>query len=193
MNAIKQYLKIYQNGISLDLISAILNEYKNCDDWMPTGIKHNDGNIYVDKSFRDTETILLSRQDVLSKNQTTRTQIDGLIFEALTAAINNYIVEMKLQNLLHISKDTGYELLKYKTGGFFKEHTDSFDGNSRILSCSIALNDDYDGGEWSFFGGAEKFKAPAGSITIFPSNFMFPHEIQKVTSGIRYSIVTWFN
>ena len=30
-----------------------------------------------------------------------------------------------------------------------------------------------------------------GSAVVFPSNFMFPHEVEKVTSGVRYSIMTW--
>jgi predicted 2-oxoglutarate/Fe(II)-dependent dioxygenase YbiX len=26
---------------------------------------------------------------------------------------------------------------------------------------------------------------------LFPSSFMFPHEILEVTSGTRYAVVTW--
>lgn len=193
MNTTKQYLKTYENAISQELIDAIFREYKMADDWMPTGVKNSDGNEYVDKAFRDTDTILLSRPDVMSRNKETRQQIDSEIFAALATVIDRYMTEINARTLLSISQDTGYELLRYKTGGFFKEHTDAFDGINRVLSCSIALNDDYTGGEWSFFEGKERFKAPAGSIIVFPSNFMFPHEIQTVTSGERYSVVTWFN
>jgi len=34
-------------------------------------------------------------------------------------------------------------------------------------------------------------KPKKGSVIIFPSNFMFPHYVKKVTKGERYSIITW--
>ena len=30
-----------------------------------------------------------------------------------------------------------------------------------------------------------------GSAIVFPSNFMFDHEVKKVTKGNRYSVMTW--
>mgnify|MGYP001213588018 CR=1 FL=1 len=30
-----------------------------------------------------------------------------------------------------------------------------------------------------------------GDVVIFPSNFMYPHRVEKVTKGTRYSFVTW--
>ena len=34
-------------------------------------------------------------------------------------------------------------------------------------------------------------KLGKGSIVFFPSNFMYPHGIQPITKGTRYSIVSW--
>ena len=34
-------------------------------------------------------------------------------------------------------------------------------------------------------------KKKLGQHIIFPSNFMFPHEVKKVTNGERWSVVTW--
>ena len=34
-------------------------------------------------------------------------------------------------------------------------------------------------------------KMGKGDIIIFPANFMYPHRITPITSGVRYSIVTW--
>jgi predicted 2-oxoglutarate/Fe(II)-dependent dioxygenase YbiX len=62
----------------------------------------------------------------------------------------------------------------------------------RSVSCSFALNDDYEGGEFAFFDRELKYKLKKGSILLFPSSFMYPHEIMPVTKGTRYSIVTWF-
>ena len=37
----------------------------------------------------------------------------------------------------------------------------------------------------------KRCKLNKGSIVFFPSNFMYPHGIEKITEGTRYSIVAW--
>ena len=32
---------------------------------------------------------------------------------------------------------------------------------------------------------------PPGAVLIFPSNFMYPHKVEPVTKGTRYSYVSW--
>jgi len=107
------------------------------------------------------------------------------------------------------------QLGKYKNSDLYEWHTDGpsdtmgvyikpenklMDGNVRKLSMSILLNDEFEGGEFQFstlcpkgdnviistpkeFGGI-------GSVIVFPS--FLTHRVKKVTSGIRYSLVTWF-
>jgi hypothetical protein len=68
-----------------------------------------------------------------------------------------------------------------------------FDGQRKgvpVLTVLGALNDDYEGGELMMFGD-QKVHLPAGSVVVFPSNFMYPHEVKPVKSGIRYSYVAW--
>ena len=43
-----------------------------------------------------------------------------------------------------------------------------------------------------FFNEKLKYNLKKGSVLMFPSNFMYPHEILEVTKGTRYSIITWF-
>ena len=38
----------------------------------------------------------------------------------------------------------------------------------------------------------EAYKLEKGDALMFPSNFMYPHEVMPVTKGTRYSIITWF-
>ena len=65
----------------------------------------------------------------------------------------------------------------------------------RTLSAIVLLNNDYKGGELCF-------KDPDGSndnviltksnrIIVWPSTFLYPHEVKPVTEGVRYSIVSW--
>jgi predicted 2-oxoglutarate/Fe(II)-dependent dioxygenase YbiX len=46
------------------------------------------------------------------------------------------------------------------------------------------------GGELIFFGDT-KYDFGAGDVLVFPSNFMFPHSVDTVTEGERYSFVSW--
>ena len=82
--------------------------------------------------------------------------------------------------------------MRYSENGYYSLHTDSYKDIPRSVSCSFNLNDDYEGGEFAFFGGEMMIRAPKGSAIVFPSNFMYPHEIMEVKKGTRYSIVTWF-
>ena len=87
------------------------------------------------------------------------------------------------------------DLLKYSTGGKYKIHTDHFTNAPRHLRIIINLNDDYEGGDLIFTDQKEqevkRLKLSKGSIVFFPSNFLYPHSIQPITKGTRYSIVAW--
>jgi predicted 2-oxoglutarate/Fe(II)-dependent dioxygenase YbiX len=87
------------------------------------------------------------------------------------------------------------DLLKYSPGGKYEIHTDHFTTSTRALSVIINLNDGYEGGDLIFTDQKEKeikrLKLGKGSIVFFPSNFMYPHSIEPITKGTRYSIVSW--
>jgi len=87
------------------------------------------------------------------------------------------------------------DLLKYSVGGKYNVHTDNFTGLNRHLSIIMNLNDDYKGGDLIFadqkLNEIKRLKLGKGSIVFFPSNFMYPHGIQPITKGTRYSIVAW--
>ena len=57
------------------------------------------------------------------------------------------------------------------------------------VSVLLFLNDDYEGGE--FVVADETYVTKKGSSLIFPSNFMFPHEVKPITNGTRWSVITW--
>lgn len=131
----------------------------------------------------------LSKSHRIFKNPEYRRKLDTNIFVCVSKALQYYTDDFEN---LNIQSDTGYDLLQYNEGQFYEEHIDSFKQQNRTLSCSLMLNDDYEGGEFSFFKRKLKFKLKKGSVIMFPSNFMFPHEILPVEKGTRYSIVTWF-
>ena len=93
------------------------------------------------------------------------------------------------------SKINQIDLLKYSPGGKYEIHTDHYTNTPRHLSIIINLNDDYEGGDLVFTDQKKKeikrLKLSKGSVVFFPSNFMYPHGIQPITKGTRYSIVSW--
>jgi hypothetical protein len=87
------------------------------------------------------------------------------------------------------------EILKYDVGGMYTEHIDQdthwSEGNIRMLSVICGLNDDYCGGEISFFNNTHRIRIKKGDILVFPSSFMFPHQVHSVVEGVRYTAVSW--
>lgn len=81
---------------------------------------------------------------------------------------------------------------------FYGQHMDCTLGiphktASRKLSITIQLSDgaDYTGGDLNLYQGREPAVAPRGKgqLVCFPSYVL--HEVTPVTSGTRYSLVTW--
>ena len=93
---------------------------------------------------------------------------------------------------------------KYSKGCFYDYHADGdgvtvydspenkwLNNKTRKLSMSIFLNDNYEGGEFTFFGDdEEKSIKGKGTIIVFPSYIY--HCVEEVTKGNRYSLVVWF-
>ena len=85
-----------------------------------------------------------------------------------------------------------YEYNNYKAG--YEFHVDH--GSmvpERSLSISVCLNNKFMGGEFVFDlpEGQAQYAQNIGDAIVFPSNFMFPHQVKKITSGTRYSLIGW--
>jgi len=184
MKTLLDHIVIIENAVTYALCDAVLNEYKNCADWIPaiTAEGRSDAQ-------RQCSNIGISFKQIIEKNQKIRKDLDSYLYVSAANAIKQY---REKYPKCGIKEDTGYDLLKYEVGQFYTTHTDSFKDRPRAVSCSFALNDDYEGGEFAFFDRELVYKLKKGDALMFPSNFMYPHEIMPVTSGIRYSIVTWF-
>ena len=85
---------------------------------------------------------------------------------------------------------------KYEVGNTMREHYDHirslFDGKIKgipIISIVANLNEDYEGAE--FYCRGKEINLKTGDILLFPSNFMYPHEVKETKKGTRYSFVSW--
>jgi len=181
---LEDFVQVFDNVLSPENCNLILNEYKNTSEWEDT--RTGDGK--VTKNTRNCMEIPISYQHILEQNFDVRKNLDNIVFESVSKVINTY---NEIVPTFHIDIDTGYHLLRYKEGEFYTQHTDSFKQQQRSLSCSIQLNEDYEGGEFALFDREMMIRTSPGSAIVFPSNFMYPHEIMPVIKGTRYSIITW--
>jgi predicted 2-oxoglutarate/Fe(II)-dependent dioxygenase YbiX len=185
MVSLKDFIVVHENIMPHSLCDDVLSEYVNSDEWQTSKIEHNQ----VNQGIRNCSDIGMSLAGVINKNAFARQKLDNEVFQYAATALQKY---REIHGKCVVKKDTGYDLLRYQEGQFYTSHTDSFAEDPREISCSFALNDNFDGGEFAFFSQELKYKIPKGAALMFPSNFMYPHEVIKVTKGTRYSIVTWF-
>jgi predicted 2-oxoglutarate/Fe(II)-dependent dioxygenase YbiX len=164
-------------------------------------IKNLDNNKWEEHLWFDPKSKKLiqeNKKELLVQHTTD--EFDKIVFGNLLDAI-------KLYNQTYASKDnykcsqlfTSVSKIrwnKYLTGACIDEHYDHihsiFDGTRRgipVVSIVGLLNDDFKGG--NFIIAKKKIKLKAGDIIMFPSCFMYPHEVTEVTSGNRYSFVSW--
>ena len=183
---LNDYIRVYEDIFTPDECKMILDEYMDSDHWKSATVSSHS---VANTSVRNCDIIGISTPDTINKNRLHRVMIDKTIFKGVDKAAQRYMREFPN---CFLKSDSGYDLLRYKTGGYYRQHTDSFKEQPRTLALSINLNDDYLGGNLAFFDQETQIRGGAGSVVLFPANFMYPHEITDVTEGTRYSIVTWF-
>ncbi len=117
--------------------------------------------------------------------------------DAVTKVAKKYTVKMKSfhDRDFVVQKTTDFRLNKYDVGGYMSRHCDNIHHSHGQTfgypqaSVLLFLNDNFKGGE--FLVSEEQPTIKTGEALIFPSNFMFPHEVKKITQGTRWSIVSW--
>ena len=121
--------------------------------------------------------------------------LQDLLKERLVSAAKIY-GEVVQEFGMSIDCLTPIRINRYQVGDNIEMHIDHihsiFDGVHKgipIISFVGVLNDDYEGGEFMIRG--EKLPLKAGDVAMFPSCYLYPHEVKSVTKGTRYSIVAW--
>jgi hypothetical protein len=114
-----------------------------------------------------------------------------LASQYISIMITNYVLYIQKnicptfdQNL--ISKSNNIRILKYAEGQSIKDHCD-VDTTIRA-SCTLNLNEGYEGGEFRFFDGKIKHSFKTGDAMIFPAEPIWIHGTEPIKKGVRYSI-----
>jgi len=73
----------------------------------------------------------------------------------------------------------------------FKQSEKDMPGKQFFLTCTVYINDDYEGGEIEFYVDGEfvpAYKPEAGDIMVFPSGEPYYHGVKTATRGNKYLI-----
>lgn len=117
------------------------------------------------------------------------------LFAGIGATLTSIGLQVNYQvwqyNITHSNQS---EFLMYEVNGKYEAHVDTFHEKSnetRKLTVLAFLNDDFEGGKFYIQNTHERYypEQTPGTVLVFPS-FM-PHGVEPVTSGVRYSVVTW--
>lgn len=115
--------------------------------------------------------------------------LDAKFFQIYGDAIKDYCTK---HADLQILRDEGYTLLRYYKTQSYAQHVDSGSRIPRAMTAIIGLNDEYEGGEFWMWDGEWRKRIEKGALLMFPASFQYPHGIQPIESGERYSVITWF-
>lgn len=178
------YLKIYKNAISVNECDVIVNQLQEVN-----FVTHAFYDAVDDKNIVHDYEPTVSVDNIASNN---------MLMELIWNLLNQYIVtDLKSDWFSGWQGYTTPRYNKYEVGNRMKNHCDHihsmFDGTRKgipTLSIIGSLNNNYSGGEIVMFED-EVINLNTGDVMIFPSNFLYPHKINPVTAGVRYSFVSW--
>jgi SM-20-related protein len=191
-------LVIFKNFFDAELCARIQSEVRSATD-LSTAMVHKDGrNLVVDEEVRKTQK--------------------AKVPEPIESLVKSRFLALKPKLECHFSLTLtdcdAPQFLLYRQGSYFLPHKDSITQTDapeylkrRQVSTVLFLNgeaekpqqDYYCGGALTFYGLLKEprwaeygfpLTGETGLLVAFPSDVM--HEVQLVTHGERYTIVSWF-
>ena len=190
VNKLVDYICVYDNIFgdtkNLSLNKLLQQEYFPFEE---AKIYDKKNNIILNKDIRSTELFNFSN---INTDNKTFIHWTNLFMSCIEYHIKIYSEMTNTQSMCQIQD---LQLLKYQKGGFYKQHVDHGSKSPRTLSFIYFVNDDYEGGELFFelpkIKESYKVGVKKDRLIIWPSNFLYPHKVEPVTKGIKYSVVSW--
>jgi len=186
MSTIKDYIYV-ENHIPAEVCEQLIDEC-NKKEWQ----KHTWNN-YAAGTFQSEKEKEL---DVMPCTKEQQNKITPYLVKALEEYQLKHSTPGDKTQGPWLTKFSPIRFNKYEVGTMMREHYDHihsiFDGQMKgvpIVSIVANLNEDYEGCE--FYCRGKEIKLKTGDILLFPSNFMYPHEVKEATKGTRYSFVSW--
>jgi predicted 2-oxoglutarate/Fe(II)-dependent dioxygenase YbiX len=179
---LKDYIKIY-NVIDEQMCNETVKQLSIAE-WT----KHTYHNPTEEKFISYDDDLSVSNDRISNKME---------LMDKTWNCFRNYLNELDMEWYFSWQAHSEIRFNRYDVNTQMRIHCDHihtlFDGQQKgipVMSALGILNDDYEGGEFLMFGD-EKIDLRKGDIMVFPSNFLYPHLVKPVTSGVRYSFVSW--
>ena len=180
----REWIGYYTDILSDELSS---NLALNSKGWKQSTFSNEKGNIGSEGSLKR----VVMDETFIRENMTYWTDL----INATRKVVSLYQKKHPYMKYFNPNRTTDFRVNKYEEGGFMSEHADAIHHSHGQhygfpeVSVLLFLNEGYEGGE--FIVADTLYKPKKNSAIIFPANFMFPHYVNKVTKGTRYSIITW--
>lgn len=183
---IKDYVKIYDNFLDAKLCKNLVKELKDADWQLHT---YYDPKTNMSKSYEKELSVSYIGTSELGRN----------VNDQIWFVLQKYITDFPEMHewFTGWSGYTQVRFNRYDKNTQMRLHCDHihsiFDGARKgvpTLTVLGGLNENYSGGELILWE-QEKIELKAGSIMVFPSNFLYPHRVVEITKGTRYSFVSW--
>ena len=204
---IKDYIKIFSNKFfSKKQCRLIINSLDDSKKSTHTFyFPRKEATTVFDKSFHQGAYTVMGKDPQVGLLQDEKKEsVGNLIKDQWYKIISAYIIDWASQKekMKWFMSWNGYafpKFMEYNKATSMQKHCDHiwslFEDNGKprgipVLSIITALNDNYSGGE-IIMCEKYKYKLKAGETLIFPSNFLYPHEVKKITKGTRHSMVSW--
>ena len=182
---LEHYSKLYKNFLTKDECLKCIEDQKSAQFEQHT-VYNSKENTYTTRSGSQELDV---SWDKLSSTK--------LIMDKLWVKIKEYQSELDFSWFNHWEGYTQIRYNKYSENRKMALHCDHikslFEGQRKgipILSILGLLNDDFEGGNFVMWDN-EVIDFKQGDLLIFPSIFLYPHKVEPVTKGTRYSYISW--
>ncbi len=175
------YIKVYNVGG--DLCDKILEGKTEESLWSPHCWNDYGSGEFHSHEEKELDVLFLQSDDPALgyTSQITRTLLQAYCMQFPVAGVSQF---------------NDARLNRYVPGTIMRNHVDHihtiFDGETKgipVLTILMNLNDGYEGGELVVCD--RTFHMKKGDVILFPSCFLYPHQVLEVTSGVRFSAVSW--
>lgn len=112
--------------------------------------------------------------------------------ENIRIPIEKAVEDYRMEYLIPSGMHAAYQLLKYYPESEYHSHVDHAPDNKRVFSMVSCIEAPENGGDLEFPFFDVSVKMETGMVILFPSNFPYLHIAHPVQSGIKYSLVTWY-
>lgn len=121
----------------------------------------------------------------------------------ISASLKQYMIEKISKLTSELSKTYNIPCVRsenlclrkiYGNTRLHVDHIQGLHGPSRCVSIIIALNEDYEGGEFVFPVQGRKIKLKRGQLIAFPPYWTHPHYTNDLENAtFRYTVNTWLH